>query len=92
MKEASARIFFLALATIAKCNPLVALLENVVGLLRVWDKARPLGTPKNKVNQICSFSGMGSLAKAGEVWVLGGQGNSDSYTHNVPCNQLFFLA
>lgn len=36
MKDANARPFFLCLAEIARSKPKVALLENVMGLLKVW--------------------------------------------------------
>ena len=38
MKEQTARPFFLTLSEIARSKPLVALLENVLGLLRIWDQ------------------------------------------------------
>ena len=38
LQEQAARPFFLSLAEIARRRPLVVLLENVLGLLRVWEQ------------------------------------------------------
>lgn len=38
LKEEAARIFYRCLATIATVQPKLCLLENVCGMLRVWDK------------------------------------------------------
>ena len=38
LKEAAAQVFFWVLASIAKTMPKICLLENVCGILRVWDK------------------------------------------------------
>lgn len=38
-QEAEARTFFRCLAQIARGRPLISLLENVLGMLRVWKQA-----------------------------------------------------
>lgn len=57
LQEAAARPFFLCLAEIARRRPLVVLLENVLGLMRVWDQVekallrlRPYGYRFGKVS------------------------------------------
>ncbi len=67
LQEKAARPFFLSLAEVARRRPLVVLLENVLGLLRVWEKVQkaldrlgPYGYKFGKVpchflRQLCSI-------------------------------------
>lgn len=77
LKEAAARIFFWVMASVARCRPKIAFLENVLGILRIWNKAtrfsfRTIFTVWVEFDPLGSiyFLGLQSEHKDPEVWKI----------------------